>query len=203
VLVDQIGGTLVTIAKDVKIQVEFNPLQVAAYRLVGYENRMLAAQDFNDDTKDAGEIGAGHTVTALYEIVPAGEQPPVVPVDPLRYQSVAKATPAAESGEMMTVKLRYKEPDEDASKLIEMPVIDAGATFAESSDDFAFAAAVASFGMLLRGSEHAAELDYSTTAEMARGALGADPFGYRAEFVGLVQAAAELHARSAAQTAEP
>jgi len=192
VLVDQIGGTLVTIAKDVKIQVEFNPAEVSAYRLIGYENRLLAAQDFNDDTKDAGEIGAGHTVTALYEIVPVGEELDLPSVDPLKYQAPTDATVVAENGEMMTVKLRYKEPDGDVSKLIEMPVVDTGATFADSSDDFAFAAAVASFGMLLRGSPHSEDFNYDFVCELARASIGEDPFGYRAELVDLVNRAIAL-----------
>jgi Ca-activated chloride channel homolog len=199
VLVDQLTGTLVTIAKDVKIQVEFNPAEVAAYRLIGYENRMLAAQDFNNDKKDAGEIGAGHTVTAFYEIIPVGEEvdlPSVdLPsVDPLKYQAVAsgETTEASTSGEMMTVKLRYKLPDEDESTLIEMPVVDGGGTFADSSDDFAFASAVASFGMLLRHSESCGDLTFEEVIEIAEGGIGDDVFGYRAEFVELVQKAAAV-----------
>ncbi len=216
VLVEQMGGTLVTIAKDVKIQVEFNPAEVTAYRLIGYENRLLAAQDFNDDAKDAGEIGAGHTVTALYEIVPAGVEPstPISSVDPLKYQTSAldvpsdaeaprgvrapssvALTPAAQEGELMTVKLRYKDPDGEVSKLIEVPVIDEGALFAESSDDFAFAAAVASFGMMLRGSAHSADFTYDDIAETVAASLGADPFGYRAQFAQLVRQAMQLAPR--------
>jgi Ca-activated chloride channel homolog len=221
VLVDQMG-TLITIAKDVKIQVEFNPAQVSSYRLIGYENRMLAAQDFNDDRKDAGEIGAGHTVTALYEIVPAGVTPPdgAPTIDPLKYQVSAtkprshegtegedELEEAAASGELMTVKLRYKEPDEDVSKLIGVPVIDSGATFEASSDDFAFAASVASFGMLLRQSVHSKTtgstpsdaidlFDYDFVREVAANSRGADPFGYRAEFLQLVEKAQALSSQS-------
>jgi len=222
VLVDQIGGTLMTIAKDVKIQVEFNPAQVVAYRLVGYENRMLRARDFNDDTKDAGEIGAGHTVTALYEIVPVGVEVELpedidaegvdVPVevdpnaiaaadgvddeeaeiDPLRYQTVAGTAPVAANGELMTVKLRYKAPDGDVSERIDYPVTDLRLTLDDSSDDFAFAAAVASFGMLLRGSAHAGELTYDDVSELASTGLGEDASGYRAEFIALVAQAKAL-----------
>ncbi len=192
VLVEQMGGTLVTIAKDVKIQIEFNPATVGAYRLIGYENRMLRKEDFNDDTKDAGEIGAGHTVTAFYEIVPAGEELDSPTVDPLKYQTPPETATKYESGELMTVKLRYKEPDGDTSRLLEVPVTDAGLSLADASDDFAFGAAVASFGMLLRGSEHCGEFTYGAVLEMADTALGEDPHGYRREFVDLVQRAVEL-----------
>ena len=192
VLVDQLGGTLMTIAKDVKIQIEFNPNQVAAYRLIGYENRMLAARDFNDDTKDAGEIGAGHTVTALYEIVPAGLQVDLPSVDPLKYQDVTAPSDRADNGELMTVKLRYKEPAGDTSKLIEMPVTDEGTSLADASDDFAFAAAVASFGMLLRHSAHVGEYTFADVVELAESGFGEDSFGYREEFVQLVERAKEL-----------
>ncbi len=191
VLVDQLTGTLITIAKDVKIQVEFNPAEVAAYRLIGYENRMLAARDFNDDKKDAGEIGAGHTVTAFYEIIPVGEDVELPSVDSLKYQAVASGeeTEASSSGEMMTVKLRYKFPDEDESTLIEIPFVDDGGTFADSSDDFAFASAVASFGMLLRNSASCGELTFADVIEIGEGAVGSDRFGYRAEFLELVRKA--------------
>lgn len=193
VLVEQMGGTLVTIAKDVKIQIEFNPAQVAAYRLIGYENRMLAAEDFNDDKKDAGEIGAGHTVTALYEIVPAGAKVDLPAVDPLKYQ--APATPGgnqAASNELLTLKLRYKEPEEDSSKLLEFPVVDGKAPFGRASADFQFASAVASFGMLLRGSEHKGTGSYDAVLEIAESAKGADKHGYRAEFVEIVRRAQAL-----------
>ena len=270
VLGEQVGGTLVTIAKDVKIQVEFNPVEVAAYRLIGYENRLLAARDFNDDTKDAGEIGAGHTVTALYEIAPVGvdtawldelrndviptagendvipttdgrrdlagapddseqsgkiprrfasrndeEQGPATPpdpealaeedalpnivadewVDPLRYQTPGNLAAAAlgiADGEVATVKLRYKQPDSDVSQLLETPVVDYGVALSETSDDFRFAASVASFGMLLRGTPYAPEWTFDDVLALARGGVGADADGYRAECVGLVEKAAEL-----------
>lgn len=193
VLVEQIGGTLVTIAKDVKIQIEFNPAQVAAYRLIGYENRMLAAEDFNDDKKDAGEIGAGHTVTALYETVPAGGKVDLPAVDPLKYQ--AQAAPGgnqAASNELLTLKLRYKEPEEESSKLLEFPLVDGKAPFGRASADFQFASAVASFGMLLRGSEHKGSGSYQAVLEIAESAKGADKHGYRAEFVEIVRRAEAL-----------
>jgi len=193
VLVEQIGGTLVTIAKDVKFQIEFNPAEVTAYRLIGYENRMLAAQDFNDDTKDAGEIGAGHTVTAFYEIVPVGVEPDLPDVDPLKYQAFAgEPSEAAETGELMTVKLRYKQPDGDTSSLIEIPVVDLAWTLDDASDDFVFAASVASFGMLLRGSEHRGAFTYDDVLEMAESAMRDDSLGYRSEFVDLVYRAIEV-----------
>ena len=152
VLVEEIGGTLFTIAKDVKIQVEFNPARVQAYRLIGYENRLLAAKDFNDDTKDAGELGAGHSVTALYEVIPVGVVSPfaIGNVDSLRYQTPDTQRNIADTGELLFVKLRYKQPDGDTSKLIAQPVED---VVLEPSRDFRFASAVAGFGMLLRESE--------------------------------------------------
>jgi secreted protein with Ig-like and vWFA domain len=193
VLVEQMGGTLVTIAKDVKIQVEFNPTQVEAYRLIGYENRMLAAEDFNDDKKDAGEIGAGHTVTALYELVPAGGKVELPDVDPLRYQ-VAPSENQDEgvADELLVLKLRYKEPDGDTSELLEFPTTDAEAAFSKASPDFQFAAAVASFGMQLRGSVHSGMSTYDAVLEIAESAKGADKHGYRAEFVEMVKRAREI-----------
>lgn len=196
IFVDQMSGTLVTIAKDVKIQVEFNPAIVGAYRLIGYENRMLRKEDFNDDTKDAGEIGAGHTVTALYEIVPAGQAIPAAPgVDPLKYQAPTQEAPAASSGEMMTVKLRYKEPDGETSQLLEFPITDEGRTLGKSTPDFRFAAAVAAFGMILRDSPYKGVSTPDFVAELAGEGLGDDAHGYRAEFVTLVQRAATLLAQ--------
>lgn len=193
VLVEQMGGTLITIAKDVKIQVEFNPLVVSAYRLIGYENRLLADRDFNDDTKDAGEIGAGHTVTAFYEIVPIGVVPDLPDIDPLKYQEFAgEPSEAADSGELMTVKLRYKQPDGDTSKLIEIPVVDQAWTLDDASDDFVFAASVASFGILLRGSQYCGDFTYDHVLEMAESAMGEDVLGYRSEFVDLVYRAIEV-----------
>jgi Ca-activated chloride channel family protein len=194
VLVEQTDATLVTIAKDVKLQVEFNPAQVSAYRLIGYENRMLAKEDFNDDQKDAGEIGAGHAVTALYEIVPAGKQADAIApkVDDLKYQSVLQPTAAAANSETLTIKLRYKAPDGDTSQLVEFPVTDAGKSFADADIDIRFAAAVAGFGMKLRRSEYAGNWTYADVEAAAAGATGSDPYGLRAEFIELVRKAAQL-----------
>jgi len=179
----------VTIAKDVKIQIEFNPAEVAAYRLIGYENRILAAEDFNDDTKDAGEIGAGHTVTALYEIVPVGVPVDHRSVDPLKYQSAPAETPRAYAGETMTVKLRYKEPDGHTSRLLEHAITDPGLALVDASDDFIFAAAVASFGMILRDSPNKGGSTLGAVLELAQQSIGEDPHGYRAEFVDMVRRA--------------
>ena len=196
VLVDQMQGTLVTIAKDVKIQVEFNPAQVKAYRLIGYENRMLAKEDFNDDTKDAGEIGAGHTVTALYELVPAGGAIATPGVDPLKYQRTPVLADKAAGGELLTLKMRYKQPDGDVSKLLEFPVTDAGKPYAEASPDFKFASAVAGFGMLLRDSQYKGNVTYDAVLELAEEGKGADRNGFRSEFVDLVKTAKILSAPS-------
>jgi len=188
VLADQMSGTLITIAKDVKIQVEFNPEHVAGYRLIGYENRMLKTEDFNDDKKDAGEIGAGHTVTALYEVVPAGQ--PVgshPPIDALKYQPVKKDSTPLLSGELLTVKLRWKEPDANTSTKAAFPLTDSSRSFKNASPDFQFAASVAGFGMLLRESEHKGTLTYAGVLEWALGAQGKDSFGYRREFIDLVR----------------
>jgi Ca-activated chloride channel family protein len=207
VLVQQINGTLVTIAKDVKIQVEFNPARVASYRLIGYEKRILRKEDFNNDKIDAGEIGAGHTVTALYEIVPAGAEPnpaaSVPPVDPLKYQpnptSSAPATPAFRTAkrleELLTVKLRYKEPDGETSKLLERAFVDPGAQFASAAPDFKFAAAVAEFGMILRDSEFKGDGTLGAVREWAQEGKGTDTNGYRAGFLQLVRKVEEMKAR--------
>jgi Ca-activated chloride channel homolog len=196
VLVKEGGATLVTVAKDVKIQVEFNPANVSAYRLIGYENRMLHNQDFNNDLKDAGEIGAGHTVTALYEIVPVGADVNVPGVDPLKYQRPAPPEGRAAGDELMTVKLRYKAPDADVSKLIAVPVKNRAT---EVTANIGFAAAVAEFGMLLRGSEHRGASTYTSAGALARRFRGPDPDGYRAGFVRLVELA-EAMARQKPQT---
>ena len=196
VFVDQLSGTLATIAKDVKIQVEFNPARVAAYRLIGYENRKLAARDFNDDTKDAGEIGAGHTVTALYEVVPQGVELDLSAVDPLKYQQpLARKRQNADSNEMLNAKLRYKLPDKDTSNLLEVPVTDGGADFESASEDFRFAAAVASFGMLLRNSEYKGSSSFAGVRAMAENAQGNNRGGYRSEFLTLVDQAAMIWER--------
>ena len=192
VLVAEAGGTLVTVAKDVKIQVEFNPAHVAAYRLIGYENRLLRNEDFNNDRKDAGEIGAGHTVTALYELIPPGVSTPSR-VDPLRYQQTPRpegpAVSTEFSKELMTVKLRYKEPAGDTSKLLTYPVLN---RVTERSDNAGFAAAVAEFGMLLRHSEHRGDATYREAAALARRHRGRDESGYRAEFIRLIELAEAL-----------
>ncbi|MCH7505110.1 VWA domain-containing protein [PVC group bacterium] len=192
VLVEELGSTLFTIAKDVKIQVEFNPAKVKAFRLLGYENRILAHQDFNDDTKDAGEIGAGHTVTVLYEIVPADSQEQFQDVDDLKYQKQQ----IVESDDIMTVKLRYKNPDEDTSQLIEQVITEKDIA-KELSGDFQFAASVAEFGMILRGSEFKADATYTHVIQLAEQSKGEDKFGYRAEFIELVKKAQGLDTRSA------
>jgi len=188
VLVQEMGGTLLTIAKDVKLQVEFNPTRVAAYRLIGYENRVLATEDFDDDRKDAGELGAGHTVTALYEVIPLGSRSttPVRGTDSLRYQTRDVKGSAAGTDELLFVKLRYKDPDGSGSRLLAHAVPD---RVGELRGDFRFAAAVAAFGMVLRESEHCGEFALGDVVALARGALGADREGYRAEFMELVEAA--------------
>jgi len=201
VLVSQAGSTLITIAKDVKIQVEFNPKQVQAYRLIGYENRLLRSEDFNDDKKDAGEIGAGHSVTALYEIVPIGVASPAGKVDALKYQAPAASSTAAASGELLTLKLRFKRPNADSSELVALPVTDGDTPFAKTSESFRFAASVAAFGMLLRGSPHKGSATYGLARSLAEGALGRDEHGYRREFLGLVGAARNLAGESAAAPA--
>jgi Ca-activated chloride channel family protein len=194
VLVRESAATLVTVAKDVKIQVEFNPREVAAYRLIGYENRLLDDQDFNDDVKDAGEMGAGKSITALYEIVPAGEAVPGAgKVDPLKYQKPAEKTKAGRGGELMTVKLRYKEPDAGRSQKMET-VVDG--TLAPLGANLGFASAVAEFGMLLRKSKHAGDASVVRVVARAREFRGDDPHGDRAEFVTLAEKAGVLLERA-------
>jgi len=195
---EEVAGTLATIAKDVKIQVEFNPRLVAGYRLIGYENRLLAERDFNDDRKDAGEIGAGHTVTALYEIVPAGQRVENPGVDELKYQQAAPPTEGAGANELMTIKLRYKEPDGGDSKPLSVGVPDSGASYRNASENFKFSAAVAEFGMLLRDSRYKGQASYDGALELARASKGADLRGYRTEFVKLVETAKGLSARGTA-----
>lgn len=185
VLVSEFAGTLFTIAGDVKLQVEFNPREVRAYRLIGYENRALRAEDFADDRKDAGELGAGHTVTALYEIVPAGiDGPDVADTPPLRYRGRADVTGRAASGELGFVQLRYRRPDDSKSVLLQQVFLDRGGS---GSGDMRFAASVAAFGMLLRESEHVGDFSLGDVLELARGSLGDDEEGYRREFVRLVR----------------
>lgn len=191
VLVEQMGGTLVTIAKDVKIQVEFNPALVGSYRLIGYENRALKKEDFNDDEKDAGELGAGHTVTALYEVVPKGALSPTVKTDPLKYSNAIQ-TAVLPSGELLTVKLRYKQPTGDVSEKIEFPLVDRGQKLAQASADFRFATAVAEFGQLLRDSEHKQLSSWDALLARAEASRGTDAAGYRTEFLELVRKARSL-----------
>jgi secreted protein with Ig-like and vWFA domain len=194
----QLSGTLVTVAKDVKFQVEFNPSQVAAWRQIGYENRQLAREDFNDDTKDAGEVGAGHTVTVLYEVVPAGVEPPVGP-DAHRYleenPKSQMTNPKGGSKEMLFLKIRYKEPKEDESKLLSFPVKDAGVSWQKASGDFQFAASVAAFGMLLRESPYRGGSTWSQVEALARYGKGEDEHGHRAEYLRLVELARDLSKR--------
>jgi Ca-activated chloride channel family protein len=192
VLVDQLSGTLVTIAKDVKIQVDFNPARAAAYRLIGYENRLLQPGDFKNDAKDAGEIGAGHTVTAFYEIVPAGQAIPGADVDPSKYQAHAGLSEAAAGHELFTVRLRYKDPDGSVSKPLQVPVVDARKPFDAASEDYRFAASVAEFGMLLRDSPYRGDASFDGVLQMAAGSIGPDRGGYRAEFLDLAKAARNI-----------
>jgi Ca-activated chloride channel family protein len=204
VLVEEMSSTLVTIAKDVKIQIEFNPANVESYRLVGYEKRLLRKEDFNNDKVDAGEIGAGHCVTALYELTPATKAPapttraaatrPAAPgaqpadVDPLKYQKHE----ILKSPELLTLKLRYKQPEGDTSTKIEMPVTDRGLSYSKASDDFKFAAAVAQFGMILRNSPHKGTASFDGVVELADEGKGKDARGYRGEFVEMVKKAKAL-----------
>jgi len=189
VLVEEMGATLMTLAKDVKIQVDFNPAQVNAYRLIGYENRVLRNEDFNDDTKDAGDMGAGHTVTALFEIVPRGVEIALPAIDASKYQQPATSDRRSGSNEMLTVRVRYKLPDASDSTRFDVPLADRGASFDSSSADYRFAAAVAEFGMILRESPHkgAASLDH--VISVADRSKGVDKNGYREEFVKLARRA--------------
>ena len=194
VFVREMRANMFTIADDVKIQIEFNPAKVSAWRLIGYENRILAKEDFDDDTKDAGELGAGHTVTALYEIVPAGakSETPVSKSGDLRYQESRVKPAAGATSEIMTVKFRYKPVGQQESRLIETAVDDRGESFSASSENFRFSAAVAGFGMLLRDSKFKTDLTYEDVIEIAKGAVGEDESGDRAEFVRLVKTCALL-----------
>lgn len=187
VLVEEAGGTLQTVAKDVKLQLEFNPQKVHSYRLIGYENRRLENEDFDDDKKDAGEMGAGHTVTALYEIVPGKS-----PDSNLRYQGGSKPTDAARSGELALVKVRYKAPDADTSKLSQYVVKARSGQFARASEDLRFAASVASVGMLLRDSEFKGNSNFGEALSWAKSSLGEDEGGYRQEFIRLAELAQGL-----------
>ena len=193
VLVNGLGGTLYTIAKDVKVQVEFNPANVKAYRLIGYENRLMRAEEFNNDKKDAGELGSAQSVTALYEIIPEGVDTGLQHVDPLRYQS-RDTTAAAATNELFTVKLRYKSPDGAKSSMVAKSVVDD--EIETVSNNSRFAAAVAEFGMLLRDSKLKGHSSFETCLKLAKESIGEDPEGYRTEFVALVEKTAELKRRS-------
>lgn len=199
VLVSELSSTLLTIAKDVKIQIEFNPAEVLEYRLIGYENRMLAREDFNNDRVDAGEIGAGHSVTALYEAVPVGAKGRI---DPLRYGSV-RAADAAKRGELAHLRLRYKLPDADASTLLEYPIRSGDVPkLASASPDLRFAVSVAAFGQLLRGGKYTGSFGYSDVAELAQAGLARDRHGYRREFIALVELARSLAGSSEEQVGQ-
>ena len=192
-LVKEFGSTLFTIAKDVKLQVEFNPAKVRSYRLIGYENRMLKKEDFNNDAKDAGELGAGHCVTALYEVIPIGVKDEfTTKVDALKYQAQLTSNANSSTDEIMTIKLRYKKPDEEISKLIVHPVVDMHMALTSTSDNFRFSAAVAAFGMVLRNSAYKSNASYKSVIELAGSARGTDKEGYRNEFMELVNEAARL-----------
>ncbi len=191
VLVSEFGGTIFTIAKDVKLQIEFNPAKVQGYRLIGYENRVLNKEDFNDDKKDAGELGAGHTVTALYEIIPQGVKSAfLTKVEDLKYQKNPQLI--ENSKELCTIKLRYKQPDGNDSQLIEKPVIDNQLQLSKTSDNFRWSAAVAAFGMLLRQSEFKGEASYVKCKQLAESAKGKDPNGYRRELIDMIEIAQSL-----------
>ncbi len=203
VFITEFGGTLFTIAKDVKFQMEFNPARVKGYRLVGYENRLLNDEDFNDDKKDAGEMGAGHTVTALYEIIPAGSDESLKSIDPLKYQAnrgdvktveQVKADPRAE---LMTVKLRYKQPDGNTSTKVEIPVKGKVLDLEDTSDNFRFSASIAEFGLILRNSQYKVDASIEEVIAMAKGARGEDEEGYRSEFLNLVKLADSMKEWSA------
>ncbi|SFQ54684.1 vWA domain-containing protein [Parafilimonas terrae] len=199
VFVNEFGGTLFTIAKDVKLQIEFNPDKVQGYRLIGYENRLLNKEDFNDDKKDAGELGSGHTVTALYELIPAGIKDTMLKdVDALRYQKIKPLSKSGFNDEVMNIKLRYKEPDGDKSVLIERSLKDEDIAFNSTSGSFRFATAVAAFGMLLRDSEYKGEADFSSVKNIAQSAIENDDEGYRKEFINLVKKASSLKQKETA-----
>ena len=186
VMVKEMSGTMFTLARDVKLQIEFNPAKVAAYRLIGYENRALADEDFNNDSKDAGEIGVGHTITALYELIPAGSTD-VPSVDPLKYRKIAGATQAKYQDEIMTIKLRYKPLKSDTSLLMSKPVKDETTSLSQTSNDFRFTAAVAAFGMILEHSQFQGDFNFEKILTLAKKARGKDEEGYRAEFIRLVE----------------
>ncbi len=193
VFMKEMRANMFTIAKDVKIQIEFNPVYVKAYRLIGYENRILAKEDFEDDKKDAGELGAGHTVTALYEIIPSGAGGNARKSGDLKYQETKTRETASTGNEIMTLKFRYKPPKSEKSILIEHPVKDTNKPLEETSDNFRFSAAVAGFGMILRGSKFKGNTNFTMITKMAKEAKGNDPNGYRAEFIRLIKTAELLN----------
>ena len=201
VLVEEMSGTLVTVAKDVKIQVDFNPAKVEAYRLIGYENRVLRTEDFNNDLKDAGDMGAGHTVTALFEIVPRGGTVPGPSIDPSVFQPAARETPPAtpagraNSNDLLVLRLRYKLPDAAESTRMDLPLVDRDVAFARAPADVRFAAAVAAFGMILRDSPYKGDATLAWVLDTASGSAGQDRGGYRDEFVSLVRKAIALSDR--------
>lgn len=195
VLVNEFGGTLFTIAKDVKLQIEFNPAKVKAYRLIGYENRMLKNEDFNNDKKDAGDLGSGHTVTALYEIIPVGVESEFFKIDELKYQKTTVDPLASKSNELMTVKFRYKKPDEDMSKLLVHTLHDNAISLSETSNSFQWSASVAAFGMLLRDSEYIKNFSYDQVVQLAQQSKGEDKEGYRVEFINMVKSLGAVASR--------
>lgn len=202
VFINEFGGTLFTLAKDVKLQLEFNPELVQGYRLIGYENRALKNEEFHDDKKDAGEMGSGHSVTAIYEIIPVGVQSYYLgKTDELKYQSV-NPTQKGKSTELATVKIRYKEPDQNESKLFEQPISNTSKAIEATSTNFRFAMSVAEFGLLLRNSDYKGKGSYQEVINRAKGAFGKDEEGYRSEFVQLVKTAMNLDNRKEMASAE-
>ena len=188
VFVKEMRANMFTIAKDVKIQVEFNPKKVKAYRLIGYENRVMPNEDFNNDLKDAGELGAGHSVTALYEIIPVGSSQNVASIDPLKYQTT-KLSDEALGDEIVSVKFRYKPLKSDKSVLITTPIKDKNQQIENTSENFQFSAAVAGFGLILRNSAHKGTANYKEVLALAKKSKGNDANGYRSEFIKLIETA--------------
>ncbi|MDZ4121313.1 MAG: DUF3520 domain-containing protein, partial [Candidatus Cloacimonadaceae bacterium] len=197
IFVKEFASNIYTIAKDVKIQVEFNPANVKAYRLIGYENRLLAPEDFKDDEKDAGEMGSGHTVTALYEIIPASSDENFPDIDDLKYQpdKNKKPVPAVKTEELLTVKLRYKKPDQDTSIPFDHVVRPKSTAWRSASEDFRFSCAVTGFAMLLQDSKHKGKLTWPDVISMAKAARGSDEDGDRAEFIKLAEDAELLQGK--------
>lgn len=203
VLLNEFGSTMFTIAKDVKLQIAFNPQLVKAYRLVGYENRLLKDEDFNNDVKDAGEMGSGHTVTAFYEIIPTGVRDTLlVSIDPTKYRK-ERINSLYEKNELLTIKLRYKTPQEHKSKLINEIVKNRVTLLENCSDNFRFAASVAAFGMLLKRSKYKQNANYADVIKLAESAKGKDQQGYRSAFVQLVKAARDLNGNEAVNNVQP